>query len=150
MAFFSHRHAAYLAGLGTFGVNNMLLTPRYGPRARFTSIFTTADIVPDEVMNEEVCVRCMRCVSSCPAKALSEGDYPASMTDKERCTSYNLGLASRYISPCGVCIKVCPVGKDRESFGRTDAGIYEDRRSRPDLHHAWEHVRAYGGKADRK
>ena len=42
IAFFSHRHAAYLAGLGNFGVNNMLLTPEYGPRVRFTSIFTAA------------------------------------------------------------------------------------------------------------
>ena len=32
VAFFSHRHAAYLAGLGSFGVNNILLTPEYGPR----------------------------------------------------------------------------------------------------------------------
>lgn len=31
VAFFSHRHAALLAGLGNFGVNNMLLTPEYGP-----------------------------------------------------------------------------------------------------------------------
>lgn len=39
-AFFSHKHAAYLAGLGSFGQNNVLLTPEYGPRIRFTSIFT--------------------------------------------------------------------------------------------------------------
>jgi len=38
IAFFSHRHAAFLAGLGTFGVNNMLLTPQYGPRVRFGSV----------------------------------------------------------------------------------------------------------------
>ena len=35
IAAFSHRHAAYFAGLGTFGVNNTLLTKRYGPRVRF-------------------------------------------------------------------------------------------------------------------
>lgn len=32
LAFFSHRHAAYLAGLGSFGLSNVLLTPEYGPR----------------------------------------------------------------------------------------------------------------------
>ena len=32
IAFFSHRHAALLAGLGNFGVNNTVLTPEYGPR----------------------------------------------------------------------------------------------------------------------
>ena len=31
VAIFSHRHAAFLAGLGSFGVNNMLLTPDYVP-----------------------------------------------------------------------------------------------------------------------
>jgi epoxyqueuosine reductase len=148
-AFFSHRHAAYMAGLGTFGVNNMLLNPRYGPRARYTSIFTAAEIYPDPVMDQELCVRCMRCVRSCPAQALREGDYPAALTDKGRCTSYNLGLASRYISPCGVCIKVCPVGEDRTAFGRENADVYESE-PRPELHRAWEHVRAYGGKMDRK
>jgi epoxyqueuosine reductase QueG len=29
IAFFSHRHAAFLAGLGNFGINNMLLTEKY-------------------------------------------------------------------------------------------------------------------------
>ena len=41
VAFFSHRHAALLAGLGNFGTNNMLLTPQFGPtsalRLRFHS-----------------------------------------------------------------------------------------------------------------
>ncbi|HSQ94014.1 MAG TPA: epoxyqueuosine reductase, partial [Methanoregula sp.] len=40
VAFFSHRHAAFLAGLGNFGMNNMLLTPAFGPRVRFASILT--------------------------------------------------------------------------------------------------------------
>ncbi len=96
LAFFSHRHAAYLAGLGTFGVNNMLLTPRYGPRVRFTSILTTAPLPPDPIMEEELCIRCMRCARSCPAQALEEKGYPEGLTLKDRCTEYNLGLAERY------------------------------------------------------
>lgn len=146
LAFFSHRHAAYLAGLGTFGVNNMLLTPRYGPRVRFTSILTTAPLPPDPLMKEELCIRCMRCVRACPAQALVEKEYPQGITLKDRCTDHNLRLAERYISPCGLCIKVCPVGADREVFGRRDAGLYEDREGHEAHHRAWEHVRAYGGK----
>jgi epoxyqueuosine reductase QueG len=149
LAFFSHRHAAYLAGLGTFGVNNMLLTPRYGPRVRFTSILTTAPLPPDPIMEGELCVRCMRCVRSCPAQALEEGDYPKNLTQKDLCTEYNLGLAGRHISPCGVCIKVCPVGADRKAFGREDAHLYEDREGHEAHHRAWEHVRAHGGKRGR-
>ncbi|MDF2876117.1 MAG: Iron-sulfur cluster-binding protein [Sporomusa sp.] len=30
---FSHRHAAVAAGLGEFGLNNLFLTPEYGPRS---------------------------------------------------------------------------------------------------------------------
>jgi epoxyqueuosine reductase len=63
---FSHRHAAYFAGLGTFGVNNSLLTRPYGPRVRFASILTNAEIEPDTVMTKELCTRCMRCVKHCP------------------------------------------------------------------------------------
>lgn len=150
VAFFSHRHAAYLAGLGTFGTNNMLLTPRYGPRVRFTSVLTTAVLPPDAVMSEELCIRCMRCARSCPAHAIGEGDYPASLTNKERCTEHNIMLASRYVSPCGICIKVCPVGEDRERFHRPDAGMYSRADRYPEHHRAWEHVQAYGGKRDGK
>ena len=50
VTFFSHRHAAFLAGLGNFGLNNMLLTEKFGPRIRFASIFTAADIPPDPVI----------------------------------------------------------------------------------------------------
>jgi len=146
LAFFSHRHAAYLAGLGTFGVNNMLLTSRYGPRVRFTSILTSAELPADPVMSEDLCTRCMRCARSCPVQALDEKSYPEGLTRKDRCTEHNLGLARRYVQPCGICIKVCPVGEDRKLFGRTAARIYEDRERYPELHRAWEHVRSYGGK----
>jgi len=146
LAFFSHRHAAYLAGLGTFGVNNMLLTPRYGPRVRFTSILTSANLPADPVMEGDLCIKCMRCVRSCPAGALEEGDYPQQLTRKDRCTEHNMSLSRRFVHPCGICIKVCPVGADRTAFGRTDARIYEDGARFGEHHRAWEHVRAHGGK----
>lgn len=56
MAFFSHKHAAYLAGLGSIGLNNVILTPEYGPRVRFTSIFTTAKF-ETEIPKKMICVR---------------------------------------------------------------------------------------------
>ena len=145
IAFFSHRHAAYCAGLGNFGVNNMLLTPEYGPRVRFTSIFTAAEIPPDPVMEEPVCIRCMRCVKACPVHALTRGEYPRCLTDKHACATRSEELLRRYISPCGICIKVCPVGADRKLFGREDMGIYDEEDTSFDRYHsAWEHVRSYG------
>ena len=137
VAFFSHRHAAYLAGLGTFGVNNVLLTPAYGPRVRFASIFTAAELPPDPVIETDLCTRCMRCVEACPAGALEAGDYPGMLTDKRSCAEQAASLAARHISPCGRCIAVCPIGEDRRLF---KAGDDETARS------AREHVRSYGGR----
>ncbi|MDO9550526.1 MAG: 4Fe-4S binding protein [Methanoregula sp.] len=147
IAFFSHRHAAYLAGLGTFGINNTLLTPQYGPRVRFTSIFTTAEIDSDPVMEEDLCVKCMRCVDICPVKAIPGMDYPEGIIDKLACATRAEALLKRYISPCGLCIKVCPAGEDRVLFHREDPDIYDTGTNTFASHHAaWKHVRSYGGK----
>lgn len=146
VAFFSHRHAAMLAGLGTFGVNNMLLTPKYGPRVRFGSIFTAAQIKPDQMLTEDLCIRCMRCVTECPTKSIREEDYPSGLTDKMSCASYSSRLNKRGISPCGICIKVCPVGEDRHLFDRLDVSIYSRKDEYPEHHRAWEHVRRYGAR----
>jgi epoxyqueuosine reductase QueG len=143
VAAFSHRHAAFLAGLGTFGVNNTLLTKRYGPRVRFASILTNAEIDSDAMMEEKLCIHCMRCVDHCPARAIEAGDYPEHIIDKRRCTDHNTGLSRRGISPCGVCIKVCPVGEDRAIHDRTDMKIYEGNGPFDD---SWKHVRSFGSK----
>lgn len=145
VAFFSHRHAAYLSGLGTFGINNMILTPGYGPRIRFGSVFTAATIPPDPVMQEDLCIQCMRCVEMCPSQALYKEAYPRGITNKDACGRYTAGLFRKSISPCGICIKVCPVGADRAAFHREDPSIYEREHTPADLSRSWDHVRAYGG-----
>jgi epoxyqueuosine reductase QueG len=146
LAFFSHRHAAYLAGLGTFGVSNMLLTPEFGPRVRFASVFTSAELPAREVMEEDLCIRCMRCRDICPVQALGSEDYPSDLTEKRACAARSDELARGFVSPCGFCIKVCPVGEDRRLFRRTAMGIYDEEDPRYGRYHrAWEHVRSYGG-----
>jgi epoxyqueuosine reductase QueG len=147
VAFFSHRHAAYLAGLGNFGINNMLLTPGFGPRVRFCSVFTSAEIPTDPVNEQPLCIQCMRCVKICPVKALDGREYPAGLTDKKACAARSEALNNRYISPCGLCIKVCPAGKDRKRFHREDMMIYNEEDTRFDQYHsAWKQVRMYGGR----
>ncbi len=145
VSFFSHRHAAVLAGLGTFGVNNMVLTPQYGPRVRFGSILTTAGLSSDPLIEEPLCIRCGRCTSSCPAEALGDQVYPRELTDKQACTANSAALNRRHISPCGICIKVCPVGTDRRVFVRYNVEIYDDPDGFANHHAAWNHVRRYGG-----
>ena len=123
--------------------SNTLLTKRYGPRVRFASVLTNVQIDPDSVMDEPLCIRCMRCVEHCPVRAIDGGAYPEHLIDKGLCTDHNASLGRRGISPCGNCIRVCPVGEDRAIHGRSDMKIYET--SGP-LESSWKHVRSYGSK----
>lgn len=75
----SHRHIAYAAGLGTFGLNNMLLTEQ-GCCGRFSSVVTNLDLVPDAPVNGEYCLykrngSCGACVKHCPTGALTTDGY---------------------------------------------------------------------------
>lgn len=143
VVFFSHRHAAVLAGLGRFGTNNMVLTKAFGPRVRFGSVLTNAEIPADPLCDEELCIRCNQCVSLCPTSALEEGEYPENLTQKRICADNSAELNKQYISPCGICIKVCPVGEDRRFFSRTNTGFYKPGIKDDGLNKAWEHVRRY-------
>jgi len=140
VTFFSHRHAAFLAGLGTFGVNNILLTPGYGPRVRFGSVITAAPLPPDPLMDRDLCTRCMVCVRCFPVGALDGEDYPAGLTDRSACLAHHEILEERFLFPCGICIKVCPVGEDRQHYQRKGVAVYERDQAPPE----WEHVRRYG------
>lgn len=91
----SHRHFAYAAGLGTFGVNNMLLT-RAGCSGRLMTMVTDLPVKTGEPMNDELCRykkdgSCGVCIKTCPEHALG-GDRFA----REKCYALCLENASRY------------------------------------------------------
>ena len=79
---FSHRHAATRAGLGEFGYNNLVLTKAFGPRQRFNSIVTDAELVPDPLITEPICLRdrCKLCLKACIMNCITMRDDP-SVTD---------------------------------------------------------------------
>lgn len=68
----SLRHAAVEAGLGTFGLNGLVLTPQYGPRIRLMAILTDAPLVADSKMEEKLCDDCGICLDRCPIGAISK------------------------------------------------------------------------------
>ena len=70
----SQRHIAYAAGLGTFGVNNMLIT-KEGCCGRYFTLVTDLPVSPDRPIEEENCLYkrnggCGLCLRRCPAGAL--------------------------------------------------------------------------------
>ncbi len=114
---FSQRHAAVRAGLGEFGLNNVVVTERYGPRVRFNSVITTAPLAATPLLQRKVCpgLSCGLCIEECGPSALqalpSASDErvwlnPVSRTEWAACRKHRepMGCAGR-------CLRVCPVGR---------------------------------------
>ena len=95
MSDWSHRHIAYAAGLGTFGLNNMLLT-RHGCCGRFSTVVTNLDLEPDGPVDGDYCLykksgTCGACVKHCPTGALTFDGY-----DRFKCYALCQENAKRY------------------------------------------------------
>lgn len=81
----SHKHLAYIAGLGRFGINAQMITPA-GCSGRLGSLVTDADLGNNPLVTvEHLCLHkagqdCAECIKNCPVKAVSfEG------IDRHRC-----------------------------------------------------------------
>ena len=64
---------AIKAGLGEYGRNQMVLTREFGPRVRFSKIFTSLPLssdIPRSLGIKEYCLSCTICASACPPKSL--------------------------------------------------------------------------------
>ena len=124
-ASFSHVYAGKYAGLGTIGFSHNLINPQFGPRARYVSVFTAAEIEGDPVIARDLCKNCAMCARLCPAAALSANAerLPADF-DAIACTKHHQILVSQSRWPCGVCLKVCPIGEDRKLYQRTSVADY--------------------------
>ena len=76
----SHRHIAKVAGLGTFGINNMLISEK-GCCGRYFTIVTDLPISPDQPLSEENCLYkrkgkgCGICIKHCFSGALTLDNF---------------------------------------------------------------------------
>lgn len=108
----SHRHVAAIAGLGTFGINNMLITDK-GCCGRVGSFVTDMKIEPSSKIKNENCLYkslniCKKCVERCVNDALKIDSF-----DRHKCYEMclindkfhdNLGL----VDVCGKCLVGVP------------------------------------------
>jgi epoxyqueuosine reductase QueG len=106
----SNKSVAYVAGLGTFGINHMLITPS-GCSGRFGSTVISAKIPPTPRPTVENCLyirdsKCQSCVNNCPTGALTVQGL-----DKQRCYAHLLEVDKAFpdLGLCDVCGK-CAVG----------------------------------------
>jgi len=101
-AHLNHKVAAYKAGLGWIGKNNLLVNPKYGSAVRYITILTDMPLKVDKPM-ENGCGNCAKCLSVCPVGAL-QGGYNLEKCHeklKEFAKKEHVGLV------CGLCVKAC-------------------------------------------
>lgn len=121
----SHRHAAFAAGLGTFGLSDGLITER-GKAVRITSMIVESQIkvTPRSYdSHNEWCLyyqdgSCGACISRCPVSAITNKGH-----DKAICASYeDIAVEAHwpahikrgdYMFGCGLCQAAIPCQNKR-------------------------------------
>jgi len=108
----SHRHIAYAAGLGAFGMHDFFITEK-GAAHRCGSFIVNLRLQPDRVRPDNIhanCLqhngtKCLKCAAKCPVKAIDENGH-----NKETCyqhVSKSLAYCNKnyhiFIYGCGLC-----------------------------------------------
>ncbi|MEG1641479.1 MAG: hypothetical protein RR272_00055 [Synergistaceae bacterium] len=106
----SKRHVAYIAGIGTFGIHNLLITES-GCCGRIGNVITTIKLQPTQRDEKEKCLykrngTCKACVKKCVANAITtENGYP--YVDRHLCDKQIDKLIQHYQKgdgdACGKC-----------------------------------------------
>lgn len=109
------KYLAFLAGLGFWGKNTLLINEKYGSYVFIGYIITDLALPLDKPL-DKTCLGCGNCIRSCPGGALADGFC----FNAEACVSYITQLktitpeqkqilsAQESVYGCDVCQDVCP------------------------------------------
>ena len=81
-----YNKAAVVCGLGSIGLHNKVIVPKYGTYMRFVFIITDMELEFDEPFNDELCDNCGECIKACPGNAIDENGV-----DTWQCSVYYRG-----------------------------------------------------------
>jgi len=125
----SERHAAFAAGLGTFGLSDGFITEK-GKAVRIGSLIINARIEPDQRKYNSHTANCLwytegtcgACIKRCPADAISAKGH-----DKKACFNYIKTVTAPYAekilgayeTPCGLCQVKIPCERKNPMVAKT-------------------------------
>ena len=112
----SHRSAAAIAGLGTFGANRLLITEK-GSGGRFGTLLTSAPLKAEQKSTPVKCLnvkngKCDLCHKICPVGALSHKGIEKFVCHDELSKNGEILREQNNLKKadaCGKCISVCPM-----------------------------------------
>ncbi len=109
------KDAAALAGLGSIGKNNLLMTPEFGPRIRLRAL--VIDFLPEVTgpIAFDPCISCdTLCQRACPQNTFLSSSYNRPLcteqmeTDKSNAAIDSSTICIKY---CRACELACPYGE---------------------------------------
>ncbi len=110
--------AACAAGLGSRGINTLLITEKYGSYVFIGEIVTDLEIDAESDKSKS-CIGCKKCINACPSKAISETNFnqnaclsaitqkKGELSDEEKKLMKECGC----VWGCDICQDVCPMNK---------------------------------------
>lgn len=101
------------AGLGELGRLGLIITPRFGPRVRWSTVTTNLPLLQDKPITfgvQHFCDFCRKCAANCPSQSIAHGEKTVHLgvekwqSDQESCYRFWRHQGS----DCSICIRVCP------------------------------------------
>lgn len=112
MSDWSHKHVAYIAGIGSFGHHHMLITEK-GCCGRLGSLVTDAVIAPTPRTGRERCLfkfdgSCRKCETRCPVQALEADPFGRHACYDRLMENARLHERHGLADVCGKCAAIVP------------------------------------------
>lgn len=124
------RLLAYNAGLGFFGINNLLINEKLGSYFYIGVLLTNASISSNKIIDSK-CINCGLCKKVCPLGAINDNNILDStkcisyLNQKKNITEEESEYFDNCIYGCDKCISICPYNKNIKVLNNEGINPYE-------------------------